>query len=206
MANDRHDRGGRREHERHAPPAKPAPPPGRHVSPVSASVQAAAPAAEIEPPTPEEIAGRTQGAQVVLELDSAARAGAMGVYTDIAKNTLLRDAGYVEMGLDTSDPSGESTDTEAPPGGSTTPGAPTVVDVPAVSQAGTTLSSTMGNWTGEPTSYAYVWKLDDTAAGSDAATYEVQAGDVGKSATCVVTATNAAGSTAAPPSNAHVVT
>jgi len=84
--------------------------------------------------------------------------------------------------------------------------APTNTTVPAVSQTGTTLNCTMGTWDGEPTSYAYAWKLDDTAAGSDAATYEVQAGDVGKSATCVVTATNAAGSTAAPPSNAHVVT
>ena len=83
--------------------------------------------------------------------------------------------------------------------------APTNTTVPAVTQAGTTLTCTQGEWTGEPTSYAYAWKLDDAAAGSDAATYEALPEDVGKSATCTVTATNAAGSAAAPPSVGVVV-
>ena len=42
---------------------------------------------------------------------------------------MLRDAGYVQMGLDPADPSGELTDPDAPPapeGGA----APTNVDVP----------------------------------------------------------------------------
>lgn len=211
MASDKHEtHAGRREHAQHAPPPPkstppPAPPGGRRFPAVSPSVLAGAKAADIPPPTPEDIAG-TLGAQVVLPVDSAARAGAVGVYPTIAENTLLRDAGYIEMGLNPHDPSGEATDPETPPGGAATPGAPTNTTVPAVTQTGTTLNCTMGTWGGEPTSYAYAWKLDDVAAGSDAATYEVQAGDVGKSATCVVTATNAAGSTAAPPSNAHVVT
>ena len=41
--------------------------------------------------------------------------------------------------------------------------------------------------------------------GTDAATYDVQAADVGGEATCTVTATNAAGSAAAPPSVGVVV-
>ena len=99
---------------------------------------------------------------------------------------------------------------QPPPGGGNGEGegeatAPVNDDVPMVSQSGTTLSCTMGNWQGEPTSYSYAWQIDGTAAGSDAATYEVQAGDVGKAATCTVTATNAAGSTAAPPSNSVTV-
>lgn len=77
---------------------------------------------------------------------------------------------------------------------------------PFVAQAGTQLSCTMGNWTGEPTSYAYAWQMDGVSVGTDAATYDVQAGDVGHTATCIVTASNAAGSTAAPPSNGVVVT
>ena len=80
------------------------------------------------PPTPEQIAG-TVGAQVVLEPDSAAAAGAKGVYPTVEENTMLRDAGYVQMGLDPADPSGELTDPDAPPapeGGA----APTNVDVP----------------------------------------------------------------------------
>jgi hypothetical protein len=105
----------------------------RERRPVSASVTEAAATFEAEPPTPEEMA-RTQGAQVVLEPDGAAAAGARGVYPDIDRNTLLRNAGYAQMGLNPHDPSGELTDPEAPPvetppapeGGA----APTNVDVP----------------------------------------------------------------------------
>jgi len=80
------------------------------------------------------------------------------------------------------------------------------VDVPHVSQAGDKLTCTMGNWTGTPTTYAYQWKLDGGDVGTDSATHTVTAGDAGKSATCVVSASNAIGSTTAPPSNSVVVT
>ena len=96
--------------------------------------------------------------------------------------------------------------TPPPPEGGGGATAPANTTVPAVTQTGTTLTCTQGEWSGEPTSYSYAWKLDDAAAGSDAATYDVQAGDVGKAATCTVTATNAAGSAAAPPSNGVVIT
>lgn len=88
-------------------------------------------------------------------------------------------------------------------GGATSP--PVNVSVPHVTQDGLVLSCTMGTWNGEPTSYAYQWKLDGTNAGTDAATYDAAPGDVGKTATCVVTATNGAGSTAAPPSDGLVI-
>jgi hypothetical protein len=74
-------------------------------------------------------------------------------------------------------------------------------DVPAVTQAGAALNCTMGNWDGEPTDYAYQWKLDGVDAGDGTATYTSVPADVGKTATCVVSATNAAGTTAAPASN-----
>ena len=108
--------------EHHAAPAR------REPRQVSASVTDAAATFEAEPPTPEMIAG-TVGSQVVLADDSAAAAGARGVYPTLEENTLLRDAGYVQMGLDPADPSGELTDPDAPPapeGGA----APTNVDVP----------------------------------------------------------------------------
>ena len=175
---------------------------------VSASVTQAAETFGAEPPTEDQIAG-LQGAQVVLEPDSAASAGARGVYPTIVENTMLRDAGYVEMGLDPADPSGELTDPETPPGGGNGGGdgatAPTNTAVPAVTQSGTTLTCTQGEWTGEPTSYSYAWQVAGNAAGTDAATYDVQAGDVGQTATCTVTATNAAGSATAPPSVGVVV-
>jgi hypothetical protein len=83
--------------------------------------------------------------------------------------------------------------------------APVNVDVPHVTQAGDTLNCTMGNWNGEPTGYAYQWKLDGVDVGTDANTYTVNAGDAGQTATCVVTATNGIGSTTAPPSDGVVV-
>jgi len=171
---------------------------------VSASITAAATAADIEPPTPEQIAG-LQGAQVVLAPDSAASAGARGVYPSIAENTLLRDAGYVDMGLNPNDPSGELTD---PEGSDVVPPAdrpPVNTALPAVTQSGATLNCTMGEWTGEPTSYAYQWQISGVIVGTDAASYAVQPADVGGTASCIVTATNANGSTAASPSNGVVV-
>ena len=85
-------------------------------------------------------------------------------------------------------------------------GPPVNVDVPHVSQAGSTLSCTMGNWTGEPSGYAYAWHRDGVAiSGATNATYAVQADDSGHSLACVVTATNGLGSTVAPMSNAIAI-
>jgi hypothetical protein len=85
-------------------------------------------------------------------------------------------------------------------------GPPVNVDVPYASQAGATLNCTMGNWTGEPTAYAYQWFVDGVAReGASSATYAVQPDVVGHSAACVVTATNANGDTTAPMSNAVTV-
>lgn len=90
----------------------------------------------------------------------------------------------------------------------TTP--PVNVDVPLVMGdgfPGGTLTCTMGNWDGEPESYQYNWKSDGqpvkATTGGD--TYQVLPEDVTHSITCVVVATNSAGSTEAPPSNAVVV-
>jgi hypothetical protein len=90
---------------------------------------------------------------------------------------------------------------DAPPAGA----APVNVAVPAVTQDDVLLNCTMGEWSGEPTSYAYQWQIDGADAGLDAASYITTTDDVGKTATCVVTATNATGSTAAPPSVGVVV-
>jgi hypothetical protein len=69
---------------------------------------------------------------------------------------------------------------------------------------GTVCTSTTGSWVGTPTSYAYQWTRDGTnIAAATAATYTLVAADVGgHQIRCVVTATNAQGSTASPPSNA----
>ena len=84
-------------------------------------------------------------------------------------------------------------------------GPPTVVDVPLVMQDGNTLTCTMGNWNGDPDSYAYSWHNDGVSNGATDATYAVQPDDTGHSLACVVTATNALGSTSAPMSNAILI-
>jgi hypothetical protein len=48
--------------------------------------------------------------------------------------------------------------------------------------------------------------VDGAVVGTDAATHTVTAADTGKAASCIVTATNAHGSTAAPPSVDLVIT
>jgi hypothetical protein len=88
--------------------------------------------------------------------------------------------------------------------------APINIDVPSVQPEGTaaagdTLTCTMGNWTGEPTAYAYQWLSDGESELGTGDSYTVVASDSGTSISCVVTATNANGSTAAPPSNAVAV-
>jgi hypothetical protein len=84
-------------------------------------------------------------------------------------------------------------------------GPPVNVDVPFVSQTGATLFCTMGNWTGSPTAYAYDWHQDGVTNGATDPTYAVQPDDSGHALACVVTATNALGSTAAPMSNSVAV-
>jgi hypothetical protein len=94
---------------------------------------------------------------------------------------------------------------------------PVNVDVPSIqpetANVGDALTVTTGNWNNEPTSYSYQWVRDSYQLVRDSEqpgsgptnTYNVTADDAGHSITCVVTATNVAGSTAAPPSNAVVI-
>jgi hypothetical protein len=87
--------------------------------------------------------------------------------------------------------------------------APVNVDVPHVQGTGTVgglLTATMGNWDGEPTVYAYRWQRDQMEnVGGASPSYVIVDADAGHSLTCIVTATNAAGSTQAPRSNAVAV-
>lgn len=90
-------------------------------------------------------------------------------------------------------------------GPATAPSKPVNVDVPHVQQDGGRLTCTMGNWEGEPTSYAYAWTHNGDAVAMDSAELTLTADEVGDTFVCTVSATNAAGTTAAPPSDAVVV-
>ena len=93
----------------------------------------------------------------------------------------------------------------SPPTTNTDEGAATAppvnVDVPHVTQDGAQLTCTMGNWEGEPDTYAYQWQAEGVDVGDGTATYALIETDVGLAFVCVVSATNAAGTTVAPPSN-----
>jgi len=62
---------------------------------------------------------------------------------------------------------------------------------------GDVLTTTDGTWSGSPTSYFYQWKRGATNIGTNANTYTLVSADAGTNITCVVTATNATGSTPA---------
>jgi hypothetical protein len=93
------------------------------------------------------------------------------------------------------------------------PGAPENKDVPHLQGSGTvgeTLTCTKGNWSGmqqDVANYAYQWQADGENVKADTGgdTYIVEAEDVGKSITCIVSATNTLGTTAAPASNAITI-
>jgi len=72
--------------------------------------------------------------------------------------------------------------------------APNVTGNPSV---GDLLTTTNGTWSGTPTSYSYQWKRGATNIGTNANTYTLVSADAGTNITCVVTATNASGSTPA---------
>jgi hypothetical protein len=85
--------------------------------------------------------------------------------------------------------------------------APINIDVPLCYQEGDALCCTMGNWTGQPDTYAWQWQLDGVDAGDGTDTYLLALpDDIGRTAVCIVTASNAIGTTEGPPSNAVVVT
>jgi hypothetical protein len=76
-----------------------------------------------------------------------------------------------------------------------------VATLSGVGTVGQVLTATNGVWTNSPSSYGYQWKSATSNVGTNAATYTLAAGDSGKPVSCVVTATNAAGSTIGPPSD-----
>ena len=82
---------------------------------------------------------------------------------------------------------------------------PANVNVPYVSGTGVvgqTLSCTVGIWSYQPTSYSYAWQRAGVAiSGATSSSYVLVALDSTKAIGCIVTATNSAGSTAAPISN-----
>lgn len=82
--------------------------------------------------------------------------------------------------------------------------------VTGTAQVGSTLATDNGTWTGAPTSYSYQWKRADDAGftlnvtniGANQNQYLLTATEQGKYVRCVVTATNANGSTGA---NSNIV-
>jgi GH25 family lysozyme M1 (1,4-beta-N-acetylmuramidase) len=86
-------------------------------------------------------------------------------------------------------------------GSVTRPVATTLPTVAGTTTAGQQLSSSVGTWTGSPTSFAYQWRRCDPSGASCAAitgatqpAYTLTPGDIGATLSLVVTATSAGGS------------
>ena len=84
------------------------------------------------------------------------------------------------------------------------PAATTAPSVTGVTEAGQTLTASVGAWSGAPTAFAYQWQRchsagTDCAAilGATASTYQLSAGDIGSYIATVVTATGKGGSASA---------
>ena len=93
------------------------------------------------------------------------------------------------------------------PAGSGTASRPSAIVAPSVSgiaQAGQTLTTFAGSWTGAPTSFAYQWRRCDATGGActpiasaTASTYTLTPDDIGATLSLVVTATGKGGSQSA---------
>jgi len=84
-------------------------------------------------------------------------------------------------------------------GSRTSGGAPVNIVAPGISGTttlGSVLTSTYGGWN-DAISYSFQWKRGATNIGTNTTTYTLVAADSGAAITCVVTATNASGSTSA---------
>jgi len=155
------------------------------------------------PPEPEEEDMPEVGAKYPMMLYEGSRE--VIVYDDEEYEKALKHgfAEHPSKPQGTSPPDGtEPPDEEKPP--AKLP--PIVKDVPYLSQKGDLLTCTMGNWTGEPTSYKYQYRRDgETTIGTGSNEYVITPTDVGSRIDCVVEASNAVGKTSST-SNAVVVT
>ena len=86
---------------------------------------------------------------------------------------------------------------EAITAGSPAPVNTVAPDVTGGTYVGDLLTTTDGTWSGSPTSFSYQWYRDATNIGTNANTYTLVSADANTNITCVVTATNAGGSTPA---------
>jgi hypothetical protein len=128
------------------------------------------------------------------------------------------DAGLtIQVAVTARNGRGSATATSAPSSQvAPAPGSPTNTAPPTISGApgnGQTLSATSGTWTGDPTSFAYVWRRCDAAgasctdvAGATNSGYVLVSADAGFTIRVAVTATNAVGSATAVSAQTAVVT
>lgn len=122
-----------------------------------------------------------------------------GQYSDLAGNLFIADTGNRRIQRWNS--YGYTFWGATANGGGGSVSAPANSSLPQINGSatqGNTVDCSQGSWTNSPTSYAYRWQRDGSNIGSaTSSSYTITAADVGHLLTCVVTATNSAGSASA---------
>ncbi len=133
----------------------------------------------------------------------------------------IDDIGHALVLTVTTQSSGGVASASSPPtvavgaAGTTSPSRPASTSAPTVSgtvQAGQVLTSSVGTWTGSPTSFAYQWRRCDGTGnacgaipGAINSSYTISPGDIGSTISLVVTATGSGGAQAVPSAPTSVV-
>lgn len=153
----------------------------------------------------------------------AAGASCIPITNAIAEKYMpgIDDVGHALVLTVTTQSSGGIASASSPPtvaisaSGTTSPSRPMSTSSPTIAgtvQAGQVLTSSVGTWTGSPTSFAYQWRRCDGTGnacgaipGAINSSYAISPGDIGSTMSLVVTATGSGGSQTATTSPTAVV-
>jgi hypothetical protein len=131
---------------------------------------------------------------------SGATGSSYALTTTDAASTIRVAVTATNSGGSTTATSAATTAVASAPTTTTAPSNTALPQLSGTAQAGQTMKTSTGTWSGSPTSYGYQWKRCDSAgancaaiSGATASSYVVASGDVGSTLRATVSATNTSG-------------